>query len=208
MDGVARGGYPVDITTESTIDLTSSSQSESGCGSDLIGCGLEAAAVAQIKDLESYSGYQDFSSSITEVIQSMEMAELVDILPTLSLIEEQTPSGPSTPSVMHMLESFGLGIGENTTFFDLENSDLISGAGCPSEPDLLCGSSSSASEALCDRTTFQGQDMSASGAAESGRGDGVTVSSCDRDTQQVSSKGASLPVRSHVEWDRPSNSSS
>lgn len=198
MGGVAKGGHPVDVTAESTVDLTSS-RSEFGCGSDLIGGGLEAAAVAQFKD----RGDQDFPSSITEVMRPMEMAELVDILPTLSLIEEETPSGPSTPSVMHMLQSFGLGIGENSSFFDLENSDLISEAGCLSEPELLC-----ASEALCERTTFQGQDTSASGATESSRGDGETASSCNRDTQQVAGKGASLPLRSQVEWDRSSNGSS
>lgn len=203
-DGVAKGGYPVDVTTQSTVDLTSSSQSNLGCASPLIGSGLEPAAVEQFTDLdrqESYSREQDFPSSITEVIQPMEMAELVDILPTLSLIEEETPSGPSTSSVMDMLESFGLGIAENSTFFDLENSDLLNGAGCLSQPNLLCNSSSS------DSTTVQEQDMPASHATVSGGGHDVPVSSWDKDSQ-VSSKGACLPVRNQVEWDRPSNCSS
>ncbi|XP_059203996.1 ankyrin repeat and fibronectin type-III domain-containing protein 1-like [Centropristis striata] len=184
MEGVAKGGYPVDITAQSTLDLTSIvGQSELECATALIESGLEPGAVAQfevgytvLEAQESYSEEQDFPSSITEVIRPMEMAELVDILPTLSLIEEETPSGPSTPSVMDMLESFGLGIGESHSFFDLESSDLMNGAGCLSQ-----------------------QDMSASHA---------TVSPPDVTETEVPSKGACVPLRNQVEWDRPSNSSS
>lgn len=114
-EGIAKGGYPVDIAAQSTVDLTSIGQSELGCASTLIESGLEP----------------------------MEMAELVDILPTLSLIEEETPSGLPTPLVMDMLESFGLGINENNTLFHIENSNLTNGAGCLSEPDANYNSSSS-----------------------------------------------------------------
>lgn len=208
IDGVAKGGYPVDISAQTTVALTSSSESELGCGSDLIKSGPDAAAVAQFKDLdtqEAYRGEQDSPSSITEVIQLMEMAELVDILPTLSHIEEGSPSGPSVPSVMDMLESFGLGIGENSSFLDLEKSDLISGAGCQSQPN-----SSSVTETHSERSMFQGQDMSDTVCHTelSISGHDVTVLSSDRDAQQVSSKAVCLPARGQVEWDRPWNGSS
>lgn len=91
--------------------------------------------MSQFGDLESPRAEQNFPPSITDVIRPMEMAELVDILPSLGLSEEETPSGPSMPAVMHMLESFALGIGENSPFFDLEGSDLIVGAKCLLEPD-------------------------------------------------------------------------
>ncbi len=219
-EGVAKGGYPVDIAAQSTVDLTSIGQSEIECASALIESGLEPAAVAQemgytvLETQESYSEEQDFPPSITEVIRPMEMAELVDILPTLSLIEEEIPSGPSTPSVMDMLESFGLGIGEDNAFFDLENSHLTNGAGCLSQPSLHCSSSSSSvTETHCENTVLQGQDTSASHATASATGGDAPVLSWDfppKDTesQQVPSKGACFPVRSHVEWDRPSNSTS
>ncbi|KAM3598522.1 uncharacterized protein V6R79_019016 [Siganus canaliculatus] len=214
-EGVAKGGYPVDITAQSTVDLTSIVQSELGCTSALIESGLEPAAVAQL-DMgyavldgaqESFSEESNFPPSITEVIRPMEMAELVDILPTLSLIEEETPSGPASPSVMDMLESFGLGIGENTTFFESEMSDLSSGAECLSQPEQNSGSNSSGvEETRCETAALQGQDMSASHAAA---GD-VSVSSRNflPEAQQVPSKGVCFPVRSQVEWDRPTNSSS
>ncbi|XP_042360381.1 ankyrin repeat and fibronectin type-III domain-containing protein 1-like [Plectropomus leopardus] len=216
MEGVAKGGYPVDITAQSTLDLTSIGQSELGCASALIESGLETGAVAQFEggftDLDtqqSYSEEQDFPSSITEVIRPMEMAELVDILPTLSLIEEETPSGPSSPSVMDMLESFGLGIGESKTFFDLENSNMINGAGTLSQPNLHLNSSSSMTETQCEIT-----DMSASLSAsvDTTGGDEPVLSwdfpSEDTETQQVSFKGTCFPLRNQVEWDKPSNISS
>ncbi|XP_034395053.1 ankyrin repeat and fibronectin type-III domain-containing protein 1-like [Cyclopterus lumpus] len=193
MEGVAKGGYPVDITAQSTVDLTSLGQSELGCASALIESGLEPGAVAQfevgytvLETQESYSEEQDFPSSITEVIRPMEMAELVDILPTLSLIEEETPSSPSTPSVLDMLESFGLGIGERKTFFDFENS---AGGG---------------SETYCEST-----DTSAIYAtADANGGDVPVFNPGDTETMQVPSKGASYPLRNQVEWDRPADSSS
>ncbi|XP_038550800.1 ankyrin repeat and fibronectin type-III domain-containing protein 1-like [Micropterus salmoides] len=215
-EGVVEGGYPVDIGAQSAVDLTSAGQSESGCASVLIDSGLEPAAVAQLEigytvldAQEAYSGEQDFPSSITEVIQPMEMAELVDILPTLSLIEEDTSSGLSTPSVMEMLENFGLGIGENNIALDLENSNLMNGAGCLSQASVHYNSSSNVRETLCETTVLQRQDMSASPAT----GGDMSVLSWDfppKDSQseQVSSKGACFPARNHVEWDRPSNSSS
>ncbi|XP_029293655.1 ankyrin repeat and fibronectin type-III domain-containing protein 1 [Cottoperca gobio] len=217
MEGVAKGGYPVDITAQSTLDLTSiGGQSELGCASALIESGLEPGAVAQLDvgytvldTQDSFSGESDFPCSITEVIQPMEMSELVDILPTLSLIkEEETPSDPSTPSVMDMLESFGLGIGQNSTFFDIKDSDLINGAGCLSQPDLHYDSSCRSSrETHCENT-----DMSASRAKANATGGDVPV--CwdfppeKTETQHVPSKGAYFPLRNQVEWDRPADSSS
>lgn len=217
-EGVAKGGYPVDIAAQSTIDLTSVGQSESGCPSALIEPGLEPAADAQLEmsyaaldTQESYSEEQDFPS-ITEVIRPMEMAELVHILPTLSLIEEEAPSSLSTHSVMEMLESFGLGISENS-FFDLENSDLTNGAGCLSQPNQSYASSSSSSsmrETHCENTVLQGQDVSACDALANATGGDRPVLSREfpPEAQQVPSKGACFLVRNQVEWDRPSNSSS
>lgn len=220
MEGVAKGGYPVDITSQSTVDLTSIGQSELGCASTLIESGLEPAAVGQLEvsytvlnAQESYSGEQNFTSSITDVIWPMEMAELADILPTLSLIEEETPSGPSTPSVMDMLESFGLGIGENNTFFDLQNSDLINGAECLPEPNLHYNNSSSVRETHYENTMLHREAMSASNAMMNATGSDRPVFNWDfppddTETQQDSSKGMCFPVRNQVEWERPSNSSS
>ncbi|KAM9843749.1 ankyrin repeat and fibronectin type-III domain-containing protein 1 [Aulostomus maculatus] len=207
MEGVAKGGYPVDIAAQSTLDLTTIGQSELSCASSLIESGLEPGAVEQLEvgytvldTQESYSEEQAFAPSITEVIRPMEMAELVDILPTLSLIEEETPSGPSAPSVMDMLESFGLGVGETNTFFDLENTDLTNGARCVSQPNLHHNSS---------ETDTHFENMSASQAT----GGDVCVSSWDfppedQEPQQVPNKGLCFPNRSQVEWDRPSNISS
>lgn len=203
-EGIAKGGYPVDIAAQSTVDLTSIGQSELGCTSTLIEPGLEPAAVAQLEigytvldTQESYSEEQDFPPSITEVIQPMEMAELVDILPTLSLIEEETPSSTSTPSVMDMLESFGLGISENNTLFHLENSNLTNGAGCLSQPDVNCNSSSSSSV-----KELQGQDMSVCHGTVNATGGDMPV--LDTEALQVHSKGACFLVRNQVEWDSSS----
>lgn len=212
MEGVTKGGYPVDITAQPAVDCIG--QPELGCASS----GLEPAAVAELEvgytvldTQEAYSGEQDFPSSITEVIQPMEMAELVDILPTLSLIEEEIPSCPPTPSVMDMLESFGLGIGENNNFFDLGNSDLISGADL-SQPNVH-NNDSNVSEAYSEDTGLEGQEVLVSHATLSGDGGDMPVVSWDfppeeTETQQAPSKGACLPVRNQVEWDRPSTSSS
>ncbi|XP_020513556.1 ankyrin repeat and fibronectin type-III domain-containing protein 1 [Labrus bergylta] len=160
LEGVAKGGYPVDIAAQSTVDLTSIGQSELGCASALIESGLEPAAVAQLdvgytvlETQVSFSEDDVFPPSITEVIRPMEMAELVDILPTLSLIEEETLSGPTTPSVMDMLESFGLGIGENNAFFNLGESNEMNGA---KDPD--CNGSST----CCENTMCKEPDLSTS----------------------------------------------
>ena len=194
MEGVAKGGYPVDITAQSTADLTNIGPSEI-CATTLIESGLEPGAVAQmdvgftvLDAQEAYNNEQEFPSSITEVIRPMEMAELVDILPTLSLIEEETSSGPPTPSVMDVLESFGLGIDENNTLFDLGNSGLISGAGNLSQHNLHCNNSSG-TEAHSENVASQEQDASA-----------------PRGVSRAT--GGDFPVRNQVEWDRPSHSSS
>lgn len=214
IEGVAKGGYPVDIAAQSTLDLTSIGQSELGCANALIASGLESAAAGQLElgytalDVQGpYVGEQAFPSSISEVIRPMEMAELVDIMPTLSLIEEETPSFPSVPSVMDMLESFGLGIGENSTFLSFENSNLTTGDRCLAEPDLSHNkSSSSGGDTHSETTGLQGQDMSATGGDVPGWS--WDFPSEDKETQQVPSKGLGFPARNQVEWDNPSNSSS
>lgn len=210
VEGVAKGGYPVDITTQSTVDLTSIGQTELECASALIESGLEPAAVAQLDvgftvlETQVSCEEEEFPPSITEVIRPMEMAELVDILPTLSLIEEETPSGPATPSVMDMLESFGLGIGENNTFFDLEDSNLISGA---KYDDCR---SSSVTATHCEDSEFKGSELSASRTNKSTGADGLDrgVPAEGAETQPTPCKAASFPVRNQVEWDKPCNSSS
>ncbi|KAF7651910.1 hypothetical protein LDENG_00103890 [Lucifuga dentata] len=225
-EGVAKGGYPVDITAQSIVDLTSIGQSDLACASTLIESGLEPAAVEQlgvgyaVLDVqEPFREEQDVPPCITEVIQPMEMAELVDILPTLTLIEEETPTGPSTPSVMDMLESFGLGIGENKAFFDLRSSDLIDGAENLSQPSLCCKDSGDATPELSLGETFhgnnvsRGQDTSVRGAMNNAAGAVTPGLSRDlppnnEELQQVPSRGWCFPVRNHVEWDKPSPSSS
>ncbi|XP_029365170.1 ankyrin repeat and fibronectin type-III domain-containing protein 1 [Echeneis naucrates] len=220
IEGVAKGGYPVDITAQPTVGLANIDPLELGCTSTFIESGLEPVLVTQmdlgytiLETQESYSGEKDFPSSITDVIQPMEIAELVDILPTLSLIEEETPSAPSTSTVMDMLESFGLGIGENDTFFDFGNSDFLSRTGCVSQPNQYGTNSSNLSETRGENKVSQEQDRSASHAMFRSTGADVPVLSWDfppedTETQQVPSKGACLPVRNQVEWDRPANSSS
>lgn len=198
MEGVAKGGYPVDITSPSTVDLTSLDQPEFICASTLIEAGLEPAAAAQfeacypVSNAEGpYSRETEYPSSITEVIRPMEMAELVDILPTLTLIEEETPTGPPSPTVMDMLESFGLGIGESNTVFNLN-----SGAEFESQ-------SNSSSVTLTENTELQGQHTP-------GDHRPIFTLGCppeDTDSVQLPNK-TSFPARSQVEWERPSNSSS
>lgn len=211
-EGIAKGGYPVDIAAQSTLDLTCIGQSELGCTSALNETGLDPSAVTQLEVGYTvlgmqvpYSEDQDSPPSITEVIQPMEMAELVDILPTLSLIEEVTPSGPSMPSVMEMLENFGLGIYENNTLFHLEDSTLTNGARCPSPP-YTNGNSSGVKE-------LQQQDVSACPDMVSATG-GVApvfsrdVAPGDMEAKQVPSKGGGVHLRKMVEWDKPFTSSS
>lgn len=227
MEGVAKGGYPVDITAQSTLDLTSIGQSELACASSLIESGLEPGAAAgqlgagyAVLDVqEPFDGEQDISACITEVIQPMEMAELADILPTLSRIEEEIPSGPSTSSVIDMLESFGLGIGENTAFFDLGNSDVVNGTESLSHFNFSHKDSSSVmpelnfGEPLCENNVPQGQDTSFPDITISTNHTVTPVFNWnlppeDAESQQDPSKGNCFPVRSQVEWERPSHSSS
>ncbi|XP_061566941.1 ankyrin repeat and fibronectin type-III domain-containing protein 1-like [Cololabis saira] len=214
MEGVVKGGYPVDMSSQSTTDLTSIGQSELECADVLIESGLEAAAIAQLETgysvldaEEPYNKDLDFHSCITEVIQPMEMAELVDILPTLSRIEEEeNPTGLSTPSVLQMLESFALGIGEDRSLFDF-------GDGGSSEPGPHCNNSSSVKETHCEGMVLQPQEASASCPTLKAAGGDVSASSwdCPREdpeTQESPGNGTCLRMRSQVEWDKPANSSS
>ncbi|XP_072224821.1 ankyrin repeat and fibronectin type-III domain-containing protein 1-like [Leuresthes tenuis] len=219
MEGVVKGGYPVDMSSQSTADLTSIGQSECGCTSALIDSGLEPAAAAQLEvgytvldTQESYTSELDFPSSITEVIRPMEMAELVDILPTLTLIEEEIPTGPSTPTVMDMLESFGLGIGESNTAFDFESSNSMSGDAGLSQPSQEYINSSSVSETRCESMVLQEGVAASHTTVNAADGDGPVSDRQfpreDSETQEAPGKGSQFPLRSQVEWDRPSNSSS
>lgn len=200
-EGIAKGGYPVDIAAQSTMDLTSIGQSELACTSALIDPELESAVVAQMEiavldTQQSFSEEQEFPPSITEVIRPMEMAELVHILPTLSLIEEETPCDPTTPSVMEMLESFGLGIIENSTLFSLETSNFSSEAGFLSPLDADSRSSSV-------RQLLPSRD--ATPRADAGDTAGGRV---DTEAPQAPIRATSFPARNQVEWDRPCSSSS
>lgn len=204
-EGIAKGGYPVDIAAQSTMDLTSIGQSELACTSGLIDPALEPAVVAQMEiavldTQQSFTEEQEFPPSITEVIRPMEMAELVHILPTLSLIEEETPCDPTTPSVMEMLESFGLGIIENSTLFSLEDSNLNSEAGYLSPLDMDSRSSSV--------RELQSQDTSSCPDTVNTAGGSVSVSGWDKEAVQAPIKATGFPARNQVEWDRPCNSSS
>lgn len=205
-EGIAKGGYPVDIAAQSTVDLTTIGQSELACTSALSDPALEPAAVAQMEiavldTQQSFTEEQEFPPSITEVIRPMEMAELVHILPTLSLIEEETPCDPTTPSVMEMLESFGLGIIENSTLFGLESSNLNSEAGYLSPLDMDSRSSSV--------RELQSQDTSSCpDAADNTAGGSVSVSGWNKEAVQAPIKTTAFPARNQVEWDRPCSSSS
>ncbi|KAK5606821.1 hypothetical protein CRENBAI_015245 [Crenichthys baileyi] len=193
MEGVVKGGYPVDISSQSTAHLTSISLPERGNPLTLTESGLHPAAVAQLE--ATVLDTMDFTPSIADVIQPVEMAELVDILPTLSLFEEN-PSGPFPPCVMDILDNFGLGIGEENSHFVFEGSSLIRDDEGASEPNCV-----SREEVTPSSTTVN--------ASESN----TPVSGCDfprevAEMREASSRGASFPVRSLVEWDRPSASSS
>ncbi|XP_041673357.1 ankyrin repeat and fibronectin type-III domain-containing protein 1-like [Cheilinus undulatus] len=220
MEGVAKGGYPVDIAAQSTVDLTSIGQSELDCANALIESGLEPAAVAQLDmgfsvlDTQvSFTEEEDIPPSITEVIRPMEMAELVDILPTLSRIEEETPSGPTTPSVMDMLESFGLGIGESTTFFDLEDSNMMNGTGGPECHNTSTRFENTATDGPNHSHSINTQPLTTETHSLTINTPGPDALSSgfpaeDTQTQVASNKAASFPVRNQVEWDRPFSSSS
>lgn len=204
-EGVVKGGYPVDIAAQSTVDLTTIGQSDLGCSESLIEARLEPTGVTQMEmeftvlgPPESYSETEDIPPCITEVIQPMEMAELVDILPTLSLIEEEAASGPVTPSVMDMLESFGLGVTQSNAVIQLEKSDNEATYLTPSEADY----SSSG-------TDSQGLASSAGHATVKAMGNEVLHPSFEgppEDTKDHKTSNIGLPVRNRVEWDRPSTS--
>ncbi|XP_061604969.1 ankyrin repeat and fibronectin type-III domain-containing protein 1-like isoform X2 [Phyllopteryx taeniolatus] len=211
MEGVAKGGYPVDISTQSTVDITSIGQSEFECASTLIESGLESAAVGQLEvgfaaldASESFSGSDHFPASISEVIRPMEMAELVDILPTLSLIEEETPSNPSAPSVMDMFQSFGLGIGEKGSCFESENSHLMHGVVCGTAPILYPNKSIDVKDTNSNHAVLFEQDLPSSHTAvcdtESSPEDDISL--------QVSGRARNFPVRNQAEWGRPFTNSS
>ncbi|XP_053708883.1 ankyrin repeat and fibronectin type-III domain-containing protein 1-like isoform X1 [Synchiropus splendidus] len=209
VEGVAKGGYPVDITAQSTLDLTSIGQTELGCSGSLIESALESVAVAQLEAdytamviQESYGENPDFPPSITEVIQPMEMAELVDILPTLTRIEEETPTDPSTPSVIDMLESLGLGLGESQAFFHLESSNVPNGAGSLSDPLL----DSRNANKLCENPSRHDPDTCEQNGSMSGGNVPSWNSTPEEKEHPKIPNRVGFPVRNHVEWDRTSSS--
>ncbi|XP_015248880.1 PREDICTED: ankyrin repeat and fibronectin type-III domain-containing protein 1-like [Cyprinodon variegatus] len=202
MEGVVKGGYPVDINAQSTVDLASIGLPEDGYTGALTESELNSAAVAQLE--ATVLDNMDFPPSITDVLRPMEMAELVDILPTLSLIEEENTSAPSTPSVMDMLENFALGVGEENNHFIFEASSLLSEGGAASEPDDV-------NETYCEDVVLNGGEVASS--CSTVRASEIHTPLCDlplndAKTKEAPSRGGSLPVRSLVEWDRPSTSSS
>uniref|UniRef100_A0A1A8ER65 Fibronectin type-III domain-containing protein n=2 Tax=Nothobranchius korthausae TaxID=1143690 RepID=A0A1A8ER65_9TELE len=194
-EGVVKGGYPVDISSQCTADLTSLVQSDST--SALLDSGLGPAVVSQLEagssvlDTHESCRGQDFTPSITEVLRPMEITELVGILPMLSLTEEDIATCPSSPSVMDMPENFGQGNGEKSSSFDFGSSDLMKGGEMLSQtvgseaPEVSTSNNFAAVEtpAVCWDFT---QD--------------------EEETQASPSRGAGLPVRSLVEWDGPSHS--
>lgn len=205
MEGVVKGQYPADISAQPPADLVNLD-----CASSLLESGLEPAAVVQFEagylvlgTQESYSRKTSSPHSISEVIQPMEIAELVDILPTLSLIEEENATGPTTPSVMDILESFGLGIGERNASFDFRSSRLMSGDEAPPRPLQTHCENTEQSEAeatsFCnfvhsvdDKTPALSWDFPQEDAKKPG----------------AESRGTCLSGRSLVEWDKPFGSSS
>lgn len=199
MEGVVKGGYPVDISSQSTADLSGIGLPEDGYSGASVDSGLNSAAVAQLE--ATVLDTTDFNPSITDVIRPMEMAELVDILPALSLIEEENPGAPSTPSVMDILENFGLGIGEENAHFVFE---IDNRRGSKANPE---------SETHCEGIVLNGAGVTPCCATVNGSESDMPFSGRasprdDRQTMEAPSKGASLPVRNLVEWDRPSTSSS
>lgn len=212
-EGIVKGGYPVDIAAQSTLDLTSIGQPDLGCSEALIAPGMEPTGVAQMEmgftvlgPPESYSQKQDFGPCITEVIQPMEMAELVDILPTLSLIEEEATSSPVIPSVLDMLESAGLGMTDRNTVVQLEKPDLSSEATCLSACEASCGSRGTNSQASASSAGHATVNSTANAM-----GNEVLYSSFEgpqEDTEAEQASNLRLHVRNRVEWDRPSASPS
>ncbi|XP_017272087.1 ankyrin repeat and fibronectin type-III domain-containing protein 1 [Kryptolebias marmoratus] len=208
MEGVVKGGYPVDISSQSPADLTCAAKSD--CASSLLESGLEPAAVAQFEagylvldTQESYCRKTDVPPSISEVIRPMEFAELVDILPTLSRIEEENAAGPTSPSVMDMLENFGLGVGERNAPFDFGDSNLTCGDEALPQPH----------ETHCENVVSREQEAASFCNSVHSADDETPVLSWDFPQEdakkpEAESRGTCLPVRSLVEWDKPSSSSS
>lgn len=181
----------MDISSQPPADLTCVAQPD--CASSLLESGLEPAAVAQFEAGYSYSRETHSPHSISEVIQPMEIAELADILPTLSLIEEEYAAAPPSPSVMDMLENFGLGIGETSVSFDFGGSKLASGVETPQTPR---------------ENVLRGQEAASVCNSVHSGDDEAPALSCDADKLETESRGPRLPVRSLVEWEKPTSSSS
>ena len=200
----------MDIAARSTVDLTSIGQSDLGCAEALIESGMDPTGVTQTEMgftvLESYNQNQDFRPRITEVIQPMEMAELVDILPTLSLIEEEAISSPAGPSVLDMLESFGLGMTDSNKLIQLEKPDLSREAMClpPSEANYSSRGMKSQAPASSARHATVNCTVNAMGNEVLNLS--FEGSREDREAEQASN--IRLPVRNRVEWDSPSTSQS
>lgn len=208
-EGVVKGGYPVDIAAQSTVDLTSIGQSDLGCSESLIESGLEPTGVTQMEmgftvlgSPESYGETQDIPPCITDVIQPMEMAELVDILPTLSLIEEEAASGPITPSVLDMLESFGLGMTQSNAVIQLEKTDLESEASCLSPSEDNWSSSGTDSQGLASSAGHATVTAAVNAMVNEALHSSFEGPLEDAEDQKALNIG--LPVRKKVEWDKTS----
>ncbi|KAM6957745.1 ankyrin repeat and fibronectin type-III domain-containing protein 1 [Aplochiton taeniatus] len=144
VEGVAKGGYPVDVCAQSTLDLNSSGQSEFECGTGIIQSGMEAALICQ-----SDAGFADLSlpESLYEEIafppsfcsdETQPLSELMGKIPALSIIEEHPPTGSAVSGVSDVLDHSGRGVSATNALFEFENSmDPMNGAdeklGLPSE---------------------------------------------------------------------------
>lgn len=216
-EGIVKGGYPIDIAAQSTVDLTSIGQSDLGCSEALIESGMEPTGVTQMEmgftvlgQPDPYSQNQDFQPCITEVIQPMEMAELVDIIPTLSLIEEEATSSAVMPSVLDMLESFGLGMTDCNTLIQLEKAELSSEATCLSSSEANCSSRGTNSEAPASSAGHAPVNATVNSTVNA-MGNEALHSSFEGPREDTEAEQASyirLPVRNRVEWDGPSTSPS
>lgn len=220
-EGIVKGGYPVDMAAQSTVDLTSVGQTDLGSSEAFIESGMEPTGATPMEmgftvlgPPESHSQSQDFQPCITEVIQPMEMAELVDILPTLSLIEEEATSGPVIPSVLDMLESFGLGMPDSDTLIQLEEPDLSSEATCLSPFQSNCSSRDTDTQASASSAGYATVNSAVNSTVN------CTVNAMGHESLHSSFEGLQevtedeqasnirLPGRNKVEWHRLSASSS
>ncbi|CAL8273945.1 unnamed protein product [Lota lota] len=203
LGGVAKGGYPVDISAQ--LDLT-----ELGNGSSMLQQGLMEPALKDPKvgydslmapTIPPFSTEEAHHHSISKVLEPMEMAELVDILPTLSLIEEETlPSDCSSPTMMEMLQSFGLGIGEPGTFFTLDNLDLTNEVASTSLSDAY--DNHIAAEAAAPEGCWENKALQGAAAAGPLGGPGSPSVSDGRRTDTL------VVGRAQVEWVTSSHESS